>query len=143
MTDFDLDDAPDVDADDLNTTARTLERVVESDADVSDADDEPLADLAAACKRLENAAEDARKEVYEDELDDRVAEGETVGNLNKRLGSSSYVTDAEGAFAAVADAGEDPLAVANVSIGDLRDVLGAEADEYIGSSEYSYFRRQS
>lgn len=138
---FDLGDAPDVDVTELQAAARTLEQTVEADADVSDADTDDLAALVSACKRLEDAAEEARKDVYEPELDDRVSEGEQVGDLHKRSGASSYVTDAEGAFAAVSDAGADPLDVAKVSVGDLRDVLGGDADAFVGQSEYSYFVR--
>lgn len=129
-----------LDPEKLHTVARELERV--PDADLSCHSDEFLAELTAALKRLENAAEDARKDGYEDELDDHVDDGETVGPVRKQSGSSTYVVDAEGAFAAVSEAGEDPLSVADVKIGDLRDVLGSEADAYLGSSSYSYFVRQ-
>lgn len=127
--------------DEIQTVARGLEEAEAYDPDAEDT--ESLAEIVAALNRLENAAEDARKEVFEDALDDRVDEGESIGPLVKQSGSSTWVTDDEAALAAVSEAGEDPLDVASVSIGDLRDVLGAEADEYIGSSSYSYFRRQS
>lgn len=104
--------------------------------------DEDLADMVAALKHLENAAEEARKEVFEPALDDRVDVGQSVGPVQRLSGSSAYVQDAEGAFAAVADAGADPLAVADVKVGALRDVLGAHADEFVGQSEYSYYRRE-
>ena len=111
--------------------------------DAESADEEDLAEYVAALKRLENAAEDARKDVFEDELHDRVEDGESVGPVVKQSGKNTWVLDDEAALAAVAEAGEDPLDVASVSIGDLRDVLGAQADEHIGESSYEYFRRQS
>lgn len=124
---------------DIHGLADELERAEAFDPD--DADDEALADMVAACKRIEDAAETARKEVFEDALSERVDNGETVGPVAKQLGSHTYVTDAEGAFAAVAERGEDPLDVAKVKVGDLRDILGADADRFLGQSEYSYFRR--
>lgn len=110
--------------------------------DTDNATDHRLADYVAALKRLENAAEEARKDVFEPALDDRVDVGQSVGPVQRLSGSSSYVQDAEGAFAAVADAGADPLAVADVKVGALRDVLGSQADEFVGQSEYSYYRRE-
>lgn len=126
---------------DIAGPADDLERVPDA-ADPDDYSDEGLAELIAALKRLENAAEDARDHL-EDALDDRTEPGDRVGDIQRIEGKNSYVTDAEGAFAAVADAGEDPLDVASVKIGDLRDVLGRRADEYLGSSSYSYWRRQT
>jgi len=109
--------------------------------DVSQKTDERLADFAAALKRLQDAAETARKDVFEDELHERVETGERVGPLSKQAGRNTWVDDAEAAFAAVAEQGDDPMDVAKVSISSLRDVLGDQADQYIGESEYSYFRR--
>lgn len=131
-----------LDPDKIHAIAGELEKV--PDSDLSCHDSEFLATLAAACKHVENAAEDARKDGYEDELDDRVSEGERVGPLVKQSGTNTWVDDSEGAFAAVADAGEDPMDVAKVSIGDLRDVLGDnDAEEFIGSKPYTYFRREA
>lgn len=140
---FDTTAGMDFDAtpDDIHGLAADLEEAEDFDAD--EADDETLAEFSAALKRLENAAEDARKETFEGELSGRVEDGETVGPLRKQTGRNTWVADTEGAFAAVSEAGEDPLDVAKVSISSLRDVLGSDADEYIGSSEYEYFRRKS
>ncbi len=130
-----------LDPEKLQEIAAELEKV--PDTDLSCHASEFLAELAAACKRIENAAEDARKDGYEGELDDRVSEGQQVGPLVKQSGKSTWVTDTESAFAAVSEAGEDPMDVATVSISGLRDVLGPDADEFIGESNYTYFRRQS
>lgn len=129
----------DITPDEINELAHGLEQADVFDAE--DADSETLAEFGAALKRLEDAAEDARKETFEDELADRVDDGESVGPLTKQSGRNTWVADTEAAFAAVADAGEDPMDVASVSISGLRDVLGGQADEYIGESSYSYFRR--
>jgi len=130
-----------IDPEKLEAVAAELEKV--PDTDLSCHADEFLAEHSAALKRLSDAAEDARKDGYEDELDDRVEDGETVGPLRKQSGRNTWVSDTEGAFAAVADEGEDPLNVAKVSIGDLRDVLGDRAaEEYIGEASYEYFVRR-
>lgn len=129
----------DIEPEDINELASGLEQAEAFDADAEDG--EMLAEYAAALKRLSDAAEDARKDVFEDELDDRVSDGERVGPLTKQSGRNTWVDDTEAAFAAVADEGADPMDVAKVSISDLRDVLGADADQYIGESEYTYFRR--
>jgi len=125
----------------LEAVAAELEKV--AGTDLSCHNPEFLAEHSAALKRLEDAAEEARKEGYEDELDDRVDEGETVGPLRKQSGRNTWITDTEGAFAAVAEAGEDPLDVAEVGIRDLRDVLGdAAAEEFIDEASYEYFVRR-
>lgn len=128
-----------LDPEKLHAVARELERV--ADTDLACHADDFLAEHVAALKRLENAAEDARKAGYEDELSERVTDGERVGPVAKQTGTNTWVDDDEGALAAVADRGHDPLDVAKVSIGDLREVLGSEADEFLGASEYSFFRR--
>jgi hypothetical protein len=129
----------DADLDDVRELTTALEQ---ADAVDRDKDDKALAEWVAALKALETAVEDARKDVFEAELDERTAVDDEVGPLVKRQGRNTWVPDDEAAFAAVADAGEDPMNVASVSIGDLRDVLGADADEYIDASTYEYFRRQ-
>lgn len=162
MTDSgaDADDTPDVDPDQpaseqfdlsvgledvnldperLDTLAAELERAPDVAFDEWPSDH--LAEFVAAAKRLENAVEDARKDHAEAELADRIDEGESVGPVRKQSGASTYVEDAEGAFAAVSEAGEDPLAVADVKVSALRDTLGDDADEYLGENSYSYFRR--
>ena len=126
--------------DEIETLAQGLENAEEFDPE--DTDDETLAEFVAALKRLESAAEDARKDVFEEALDDRVDEGETVGDIRKMQGSNRYVTDNAAAFDAVLDAGEDPRKVAKGSAPKLADLIGDDADELIGESSYSYFRRQ-
>jgi hypothetical protein len=129
-----------LDPEKLHEVARELERV--PDADLSSHADDYLGELVEAVKRLESAAEDARKEGYEEELSSRVDVGEVVHNVEKVSGRHSYVTDADAAFEAVEDAGVEPLSVAKVSVGDLRDVLGTDAEDYLDYSEYEYFKRQ-
>lgn len=110
-------------------------------ANTGEASEETLAEWVAALKRLEDAVEDARKNVFEQALDDHVEEGETVGALRKQSGTSRFVTDDAGAFEAVREAGHDPSQVAEVKASVLADVLGDDADEYVGESTYTYYRR--
>lgn len=110
--------------------------------DASESDTEWLAKHVHALKELESVAVDARKH-FESALDDRVQEGETAHGLSKQSGSRSYVTDDAAAFDAVLESGHDPRDVASVKVSDLRDVLGKDAEGLIGTTEYTYFRRQS
>jgi len=137
--DFQLGMSFDIGPEDIDDLATGLGEAEAFDAD--SADRETLAEYAAALKRLADASEDARKDVFESALSERTEDGETVGPVRKLSGRNTWVNDTEGAFAAVAEAGSDPLDVAKVSISDLRDVLGDEADTFIGESSYEYFRR--
>lgn len=125
----------------INGLARKIEQA--ENEKLESAEDEYLARAVSALKRIENAAEEARKEIYEPELDERVNEGERVLDLTKVRGSSTFVTDDAEAFDAVLDAGHDPREVASVKASKLKEVLGKDAEEYLGTSEYHYFRRQS
>jgi len=130
----------DVDAREIRLLANDL-----NDAEAVEADDletEELAELVAAIKELENAAEDARKEHLEPILADRVPVGSRVRGLKRMEGSNRYVKDNEGAFDAVLEAGEDPREVAKVKVSALEDVLGQQASEFFGESTYDFFRRQ-
>lgn len=131
----------DVTAADVHSLAADIEDAEAAPTDGMDT--QALAEWVDALKRLESAVEEARKEVFEPALDDHVEPGQSVGPVQRVEGSNSYVTDAEAAFAAVADAGADPLDVAKVKVGALRDVLGAQADEYVGQSSYTYYRMES
>jgi len=64
-----------------------------------------------------------------------------LGEYWHLMDSCHYYTDFEDEVMAVADEGADPMDVAKVSISDLRDVLGKDAEEYIGEASYTYFRR--
>lgn len=104
---------------------------------------EELAQYVEAIRALEDAAEEA-KGVFEEALEEHVEVGDSIMNLRRQTGKNTWVADTEGAFAAVSQEGHDPLDVAKVSIGSLREVLGDEAaEEFIGEAEYDYFVRQS
>jgi hypothetical protein len=103
-----------------------------------------LADYVAALKRLEDAVEDARKDVFEPALDERASPGERVGNLNHATGSNRYVADEDGAIEALRAHDVDPMDVASLKASDAADLLelvGEDPDEYVEESEYDYWRR--
>lgn len=134
----------DLEPEDIEDLASGLEEAEGFDAE--SASDEELAEYAAALKRLADAAEDARKDVFEAELDDRTERDQEVGPLVKRCGSRRYVADEEGALEAIEEAGGDPTEAMNLKASDaadLMDALGIDAEEYIGTNEYEYFRRRS
>lgn len=104
-----------------------------------------LAAYVDAIKRLEDAAEEARKEFFEPALDDRVGVGQGIGNLRRVQRTNRFVTDDMAAIEAIEDAGGDPMSVASVKASDFRDVaksLGINPDEYLGETEYTYYRRE-
>lgn len=139
---FDLTAGMDFDVD-PGEVSRVAGRLEQAEAvDPGELGTEELARWVSTLKLLEDAAEEARKSVFEPELDDRLSEGERVGDLAKRTGRSTWVEDDEAALEAARGAGADLHDVVSVSVSGLRDALGPEADEYIGESEYSYFRRQ-
>lgn len=130
----------DVQPGEIHEIASTLEASETINPD--DIERNRLAAYVEACKRVADAAEDARKDVFEPALAESTEVGEQVGNVRKATGSRRYVTDDAGAFDAVLDAGHDPREVAAVKASALEDVLGADADEYLGETEYVYFRRE-
>jgi len=133
----------DTDVDELYSAAKDAFKALDlaHTVDAEDIDDDLLAEVVNLCKQIENAAEEARKDVFEPELSERVEEGEQVGPVRKLSGKNTYVTDNEAAFDAVLNAGHDPRDVASVKASKLKDVLGSDAEEYLGQSNYEYFRR--
>lgn len=102
---------------------------------------ETLEAAVAALKRVEKTAETVRKDRLEDALE-AVPETE-LRTLERRTGRHTYVTDTQAALQAVADAGHDPIEVADVKVGRLREVLGdAVAEDYLDSSEYTYHQER-
>lgn len=109
-------------------------------------DTERLAEWVAALKELESAAEDVRKDVFEDELDDRTDVDDEIGDLVKRQGHNKYLFDEDDAVEAIEAAGGDPRQVMSVkasSFVEVANALGVDPDEHVGRAEYEYFRRRS
>lgn len=130
---------------DFDVTAEEIHKLaseLESHEVATPESDEEAAGFVTALKRLEKAAEEARKETFEPALA-HIESGDSIADLQKRSGSNRYVTDHESAFDAVLDAGKDPREVAKVSASKLESVLGESATEFVGESEYEYFVRQS
>lgn len=127
----------------IRAVVAELEQAEVLDAD--DTSDEVLAEYAAAMKALEDAAETARKEVFEAALDGRTEVDDEVGPLVKRQGSRRYVADEPGAIDAIEGAGGDPteaMSLKATDAADLLEALGIDTADYIGVNEYTYFRRQ-
>jgi hypothetical protein len=74
--DFTLGMEFDITPGDIYDLAQGLEQADAFDA--NGASDETLAEYSAALKALSDAAEDARKDVFENELDDRIATAKDV-----------------------------------------------------------------
>ena len=134
----------DLSIDELEAHAADLEQAEGVDADAIPAD--RLAEIVGVLKRLESAAEDARKEVFEPVLKSHVDVDEEIGDLVRRRGTRTWIADDAAAFEAIEDAGGDPMAVASVdrsAFEDAADALGVDVAEHLGNTEYTYFRRKS
>ncbi|WP_152520763.1 hypothetical protein [Halorhabdus tiamatea] len=113
-------------------------------ADLEEVKTETLADLEDALKCLDDAAEEARKEAVEAELDDRVSIGGSVGNISRREGHSKFVYDDAAAIERLEEAGVDPTEAMTVKASALVEVAeqaGIDSDELVGKAEYTYYRR--
>lgn len=127
---------------DIQAAVAQLEAATALDADALDT--ETLADYAAACKALEDAAAAARKEVFEKALDPRTEVGDTVGDLTKVQGSRRYVHDDDATISAIEAAGGDPAPALSLNAkkaADLLADLGLDDADHIGTTDYTYFRR--
>lgn len=114
--------------------------------DAESAASETLAEYAAALKALKDAAEEARKDVFEAELDERTDINDEIGPLTKRRGSNKSISDEQAAIDALEAAGADPtqaMALKRTKFEDLAEAVGVDPDEYVDTYEYSYFRRRS
>lgn len=117
------------------------ERVTPGDA--KEGDTETLGEAVAALKEAGNAVEDARKDVAEEELDDRVDVGGSVAGMTRVEGSRRYVKDEQVALLTLREAGGNPEDVFDVKAKDLvdaLDTLGANPDPHIGTYSYTYYR---
>lgn len=112
--------------------------------DFDDIPTEQLAKLEDILKELENAAEDARKNGVEEELDERVDVGDSVNGVTRVEGHSKYVTDEDAALNQLREAGVDPTEAMDVKANRLLEAgegAGLDLDEFIGRAEYTYYRR--
>lgn len=113
-------------------------------ANYEDIDDETLATLLDILKRLEDAAEDARKNGVEPELDERVAVDESVGPVTRTKRHRKYVKDEDAVLNCLREAGVDPAEAMTVKASKLVDVAedaGLDVKQFIGRSNYTYYRR--
>lgn len=134
----------DMSPEDIREVARTLEQAEAHP--VEEESDERLAEYVAALKELSDATEDARKDVFGDELGTRADVGDEIGPVAKRQGSRRFVHDEDEAIQAIEDAGGDPREAMTLKASDAESQLkelGLEPEEHIGRNEYEYFRRRS
>ncbi|AWB28490.1 hypothetical protein [Halococcoides cellulosivorans] len=126
----------------LQDAARHAERVAEEGIDTSNA--KALAKMRNALKRLEDAAQDARKGEIEPALDEEVDVGDNVGDVVRVTQSRSTVTDTEAALEMLEDADADPGDLMRIYVGRFRDAVnGSDSDpsEVIEDEEYTCYHR--
>jgi hypothetical protein len=145
LDDFDLTAGMefDIDVEDIEEMSNQL-RQAEA-FDVEEASSERLAEFSSALKELADHVEDARKDVFEAQLDKRVEVDENVGPLVKRHGSRRYVENRERAIRALEANDIDPVAAMKFNAKDLEEILrehGLDPREHVSTTEYEYFRRR-
>lgn len=132
----------DIDPIDIHELTNTLEQVEVFDPD--EASTEELADFVHACKCIEKAAENARKEHFEPPLEERVEPNDRVGDLTYHVSERRNIRSDQAAMRAIENAGGDPTAMASVRVTDFvkeASKLGVDASEYINTYELTYFKQ--
>ena len=109
-----------------------------SESQVADADDVDVTELREELKRLEDITEEARKEVVESELRDRVAIGDSICGLKRIESHNKYVNDNAGSvIARCAALGIDYTQFVDLDATALADHEADLAD--VGRYTYDYF----
>lgn len=120
----------------LKSARLLLEKV--SEDDMADMSDRELVDVRTELKELEDVAEDARKNIAEDELEDRVSPGERLHGLHHIESHNKYVAEDTGTvIGRLANAGIDYTEYVALNASALAD---AGIDVEIGQYDYTYFR---
>lgn len=103
-----------------------------------------LVKMRNALIRLENVAEEARKQVVEPALDDEMDVGDNVAGLQRLAGERLTVTNNVAALEMLEDAGADPAEVVRINPRQFFDAVdGTDVDpsEVIDHEEYTFYRR--
>jgi len=125
----------------LQDAARHAEAVAEHGVDTSHP--KALAKMRNALIRLENVAEEARKEAIEPALDDDVDVGDSVAGLRRIKAEQPSVTDNATALEMLEDAGVDPAEVVRISPRQFIDALDGTAvdpSKVIEHQERTYYQ---
>lgn len=126
----------------LQDAARHAEAVADRGVDTSHA--QALVKMRNALIRLENVAEEARKQVIEPALDDEMDVGDNVAGVQRLEGERPTVTDNAAALEMLEDAGADPAEVVRIHPRQFADAVngtGVDPSEVIDREEYTFYRR--
>jgi hypothetical protein len=126
----------------LQDAARYAETVADRGIDTHNAT--ALVKMRNALISLENAAEEARKQVIEPALDDEMDVGDSVAGVQRLEAERPTVTDTAAALEMLEDVGAGPAGVVRVSpkqFVDAVDGTGVDLSTIIEHEAYTYYRR--
>ncbi|EMA67589.1 hypothetical protein C461_07679 [Halorubrum aidingense JCM 13560] len=126
----------------LQDAARYAESVADHGIDTSNAI--ALTKMRKALMDLENAAEEARKQVIEPALDEEMDVGDCVAGLQRVEAEQPTVTDTATAIEMLEDAGADPAEVVRIypkQFVDAVDGTSVDPSVVIDYTEYTYYRQ--
>jgi DNA-binding SARP family transcriptional activator len=129
----------------LQDAARHAEAVADRGVDTSNA--KALVKMRNALIRLENVAEEARKQAIEPALDDEMDVGDSVAGVQRLEGEQRKVTDKAAALEMLEDAGANPAEVVRINSKQFVDAVnavdgtGVDPSEIIDREEYTFYRR--
>lgn len=126
----------------LQDAASHAEAVAERGIDTSNV--KALAKMRNALIRLENAAEEARKQVIEPALDDEMDIGESQAGVQRLEGERPTVTDNAAALEMLEAAGADPAEVVRIHPKQFVEAVdGTRFDPsvVIDHEKYTFYRR--
>jgi len=126
----------------LQDAIRYAEAVADQGIDTNNAT--ALAKMRNALINLEDAANEARKDVIEPALDNKMDDGDRVANLRKLRIEKPTVTDTAAAMAMLEDAGADPAEVIRINPRQFIDTLdGTSVDPFVvvDNTEYTQYRQ--
>jgi len=127
----------------LQDAAEYVEALIDFGVDTDDA--KALVKMRNALIRLENKAQEARKQIIEPELDEKIDVGANVAGVTRTQTERPVVTDNTAALNMLEDAGTDPGEVIQVNPRQFIEAID-EADNnpsaVIDHEEYTYYRRE-
>jgi len=127
----------------LQDAARYVDAVVDSGVDTSNV--KALMKMRNALIDLENIAEEARNQVIEPKLDEKIDVGDRVAGVHRHSGERPTVTDNTAALEMLENAGVDPAEIVSIhprQFIDAIDGTGINPSAVIDHEEYTYYRRE-